>query len=46
MLNFAMFSIPKGDKNASSVCPALKAPILIRNDSLTSEEFKAKTVCE
>ena len=42
MLNFALSLIPKGGKNAPSVCPALKAPILIRNDSLTSEESKAE----
>ena len=42
MLNFALFSLPKGGKNASSIYPALKAPILIRFDSLTSKESKAK----
>ena len=42
MLNFALFSLPKGGKNAYSIFPALKAPSLIRNDSLTSEESKAK----
>ena len=42
MLNFELFLIPNGGKNAPSIHPALKAPILIRNDSLTSKEFKAK----
>ena len=35
MMNFALFSIPKG----------LPAPILIRNNSLTFEESKAKKTC-
>ena len=38
MLNFALSLIP----NAPSIYPASKAPILMRNDSLTSEESKAK----
>ena len=38
MLNFALFSLLKGGKNASSIYRALKVSILIRNDSLTSEE--------
>ena len=38
MLNFALSIIPKGGKNAPFVYLTLKAPILIRNDSLTSEE--------
>ena len=42
MLNFAMSLIPKGGKNTPSIYPALKSPILIRNDSLTSEVSKAK----
>ena len=42
MLNFALSLIPKGSKNAPFIYRALKAPILIRNDSLTSEESKAK----
>ena len=42
MLNFALFLIPKGGKNAPSIYPAFKVPILIRTDSLTSEESKAK----
>ena len=42
MLNFALFLIPREAKNAPSIYPALKAPILIRNDSLTSEVSKAK----
>ena len=41
MLNFALSSVPEGGKNASSINPALKAPILIRTYSLTSEKFKA-----
>ena len=43
LLNFALPLIPKGGKNAPSIYPALKAPILIKNDSLTSEESRAKT---
>ena len=46
MSNFALFSILEGGKNAPSIYPALKSPILIRNDSMTSEESKAKRVCE
>ena len=42
MLNFALSLIPKGGKNTPSVYPALKAPILIRYDSLTFEESKTK----
>ena len=42
MLNFACSLIPKGSKNVPSIYPVLKAPILIRTDSLTSEEPKAK----
>ena len=42
MPNFALFLLPKGGKNASSIYPAFKAPILIRNESLISEESKAK----
>ena len=42
MLNFELSLIPKGGKKAPSIYPALAAPILIRNDSLTSEESKAK----
>ena len=39
--------IPKGGKRLFfSIYPALKTTILIRNNSLTSEEFKANTVCE
>ena len=46
MLNFILPLIPKGGKKAPFIYPALNVPILIRNDDLTSEEFKAKTVCE
>ena len=42
MLNFALSLIPKGGKNAPSIYPSLKAPILIGNDSLASEESIAK----
>ena len=44
MLNFAMSSVPKGGKNIPSIYPPLKAPILIRNDSLTSEESTARNL--
>ena len=36
------FCSPREAKNASSIYPYLKEPILIRNDSLTPEEFKTK----
>ena len=42
ILNFALSLIPEGGKNGPSFYPALKAPTLIRNDRLTSEESKAK----
>ena len=38
VLNFALPLIP----NAPSIYPTLKATILIRNNSLTSEESEAK----
>ena len=41
VLNFALSLITTGG-NASSIYPALKALILIRNDSLTCKESKAK----
>ena len=46
MLNFALSLIPKVDKNASSLYPALKVLILIRKDSLASNEFNAKAICK
>ena len=43
MLNFALFFFSKEAKmRFLFLKPALKAPILISNDSLTSEESKAK----
>ena len=42
MLNFELSLILKGGKKAPSIYPALKEPILIRNDSRTSEESKTK----
>ena len=42
MLNFTLSLIPKRDKNAPFIYPSLKAPILIRNESLTSKESTAK----
>ena len=45
MLNFALSLIAKGGKDSPSTYPALKAPILLRNDSLTSEVSKI-TVCK
>ena len=42
MLIFALSLILKRVRNAPSSYPALKVPILITNDSLTSEESKAK----
>ena len=41
MLNFALSLIPKGGKKCTFYL-SLKAPILIRNDRLTSEESKSK----
>ena len=35
-------SFPKEAKIAPSICSAFKVPILIRSDSLTSEESKTK----
>ena len=46
MLKFALSSVLKESKNASSINPASKTPILIRNDSLASEKSKVKTVCK
>ena len=43
VLNFALSLIAKGGKTAPSIYSALKAPILFRNDSLTSEKSKAKS---
>ena len=42
MLNYALSLIPGEAKNALSIYPALKAPVLIRNDSLTSEKSTAE----
>ena len=42
MLNFVLSFIPKGRKKCTFIYPALKAPILIKNHSLTSEESKTK----
>ena len=42
MLNITFSSIAKEGKNVPSIYPAFNVPILIRNDSLTSEESKAK----
>ena len=42
MLNFILSVIPKGGKIAHSIYPVLKVPILITNDSLTSEESNPK----
>ena len=44
--NFALSLIRKGGKSVSFINPVFKAPILIRNGGLTSEEYKAKTVCK
>ena len=41
MLNFALSLIPKGGKKCTFYLSSFESPILIRNDSLTSEEFKA-----
>ena len=42
MLNFALSSIPKKGKNAHLTSPASEATNLIRNDSLSSEEYETK----
>ena len=44
MLNFALFSIAKGGKNAPSMYPALEASILIRNGNLTCKNPKQKAL--
>ena len=41
-LNVALSPILKGGKICAFHFPSLKVPILVRNDSLTSEKFKAK----
>ena len=47
VLKSALSSIPQDAKNAPSIHPALEPPVLIRNDSLTFEESKAKKkVCK
>ena len=38
--NSALFSVLKGGKNARLISLASEAPILIRNDSLTSSEHR------
>ena len=43
MLNFALSSIPKRGKNASSIYPAFNVRIFVRNNGLTSEESEAKS---
>ena len=45
MLSFGLFEFPKDEKDASFSSPAFEAPNLIRNDSLTSYEYKAKIIC-
>ena len=42
MLNSTLSLILKGGKNAPSIHPPLKVPILIKHDILNSEESKAK----
>ena len=42
MLHFALSSILKGTKMHFPLISALKAAVLIKNDSSTSEESKAK----
>ena len=48
MLNFALPSIPKGDKHATFISPSYASPFLIRTESfsLTSREYRTKTVCK
>ena len=47
MVNFALpLSNVPGKQNATLLYHALKAPILIRNDSSISEESKEKTISE
>ena len=42
-----VFYFQRKQKNAPSIYPALKAPSVIRDDSLTSEKSKAKkALCE
>ena len=42
ILNFALFSIPKGGRNGTFHLSSFKSATLIKNDSLPSEESKAK----
>ena len=42
--NFALVFASREAKNAASIYPTFDVPILIRNDSLTSDEIKAKAV--
>ena len=42
MLYFALSLIRKGGKNTPSIYPGLEAPILVRNNRLTSEESQSK----
>ena len=44
MLNFAWSSILKGGKKCTIDLFSFKSAILIRNDSLTSEDSKAENV--
>ena len=46
MLILLCFRFLREAKNAPFIYPAFKVPILIRIDSLTSEESKAKNVCK
>ena len=42
MLNFALSSIPKGGEKCSFDLSSFKSPVLVRDDTLTSEESKAR----
>ena len=43
MLNFALFSVSKGYKNAPFISPASDRPILIESDRLSSGEYRTES---
>ena len=45
MIQCATLGIPKGMKNAISICIAFCLDFLIRNENITSLECKKNTVC-
>ena len=43
---FIVFNSPVRQKNVPFISPSSEASILIGNDSLTSREYRTKTVCK